>query len=137
MKSENCHTSTPQERPPVVMIVEDEPLAREAAARFLKTLGYCVTTAENGDSALTAGTKQPPDVLICDWFLGDGPDGVEVARILQHQQYLAVIFMTSHPLDELKAASHDLNVSGYFHKPLSLPALANAVKTAVSSKHLR
>ena len=114
------------------MIVEDEPLAREAAARFLRSHGYCVTTAENGDSALSAGAKQPPDVLICDWSLGKGPDGVEVARTLQRQRHLPVIFMTSHPLDELKAASHDLKVAGYFHKPLSLPALVSAVKAAVS-----
>ena len=102
-------------------------MAREAAERFLRSRGHPVTSARNGEEALRAATREAPDVLVCDWSLGPGLDGVEVARNLQRRFNVFVIFVTAHPLHELRATTGDLRVASYFRKPVSLPVLADTV----------
>ena len=130
MSREQRHTISPQSRMQEVLIVEDEPLAREATARYLHGRGYAVTSVKNGDEALRAATRNPPDILVCDWQLGAGMDGVAVARVLQDRFDVPVIFITAHPLETLRAAAGDLRIAGYFHKPVSLPDLADTVEEA-------
>jgi two-component SAPR family response regulator len=38
-----------------------------------------------------------------------------------------VIFVTAHPIDELRDATKDINVSRYMRKPLQLSVLATAI----------
>lgn len=111
----------------VALVVEDEPSAREATARYLESRGHDVWTAANGQEALEQAARLEPEVLVCDWCLGSRPDGVEVARQLTERYGVAVIFTTAHPIDELRGETEDLPVLRYFRKPVSLPELADAV----------
>ena len=111
-----------------VLIVEDDPAAREATSIYLEYCGYDVATAANAKAAYAAVVQQVPNRLVCDWQLGAGESGVSVARRLQERFNLPIIFMTAHPLDELYEETDDLNVSRYLRKPLSLSDLLEAVK---------
>jgi CheY-like chemotaxis protein len=121
-----------------VLVVEDEPSARDAMQRFLQFCGYSVTVAASSDEAIRQARSAPPDVVVCDWKLDgessgtngiDGADGVDTAVDLQHRYRMAVILVTAHQLDELKtkARQTDLDVSAYRRKPLSLTRLANDI----------
>ena len=111
-----------------VLIVEDDPAAREATSIYLEYCGYDVATAANAKAAYTEVGEQVPDLLICDWQLGAGENGVSVARRLQGRFDLPIIFMTAHPLDELYEETGDLSVSRYLRKPLLLSELLEAVE---------
>lgn len=121
-----------------VLVVEDEPSARDAMQRFLQFCGYSVTVAASSDEAIRQARSTPPDVVVCDWKLDgersgtsevNGADGVDTAVDLQHRYRMAVILVTAHQLDELKAKARltDLDVSAYRRKPLSLTRLANDI----------
>lgn len=110
-----------------VLVVEDEPNAREASRLYLSSCGYHVATAADAESALKKAETLQPDVVICDWRLGAGGDGVDVARELQQRYETPVIFVTAHPMDELLAVTADLDVISYFRKPFSLAALAETI----------
>ena len=110
-----------------VLIVEDDPAAREATTRYLQGCGFRVVAAGGGNTALVKGRQCRPAVVVCDWRLGGEPDGVAVARALQETQGAAIVFVTAHPLEELRDATSDLLVAHYFGKPLSLPELARVI----------
>jgi len=124
-KKQNKHPSG--EFRPFVLLVEDEPSAREASKLYLDRMGYRVFTAANAEEALRQAASQNPDIAVCDWRLGKGPDGVDVARELQQRYQTPVVFVTAHPIDELREVTADLDVSTYMRKPISLPALAETI----------
>lgn len=110
-----------------VLIVEDEPAAREASERYLVHVGHKVATAANAQEALEKAEALGPDVVVCDWRLGDGPDGTVVARELQKRHKVSIIFVTAHPIEELRDVTEDILVSRYMRKPLQLSTLAKAI----------
>jgi DNA-binding response OmpR family regulator len=113
-----------------ILIVEDEPNAREASRLYLSHCGHDVATAADAESAIREAERQEPDVLVCDWRLGAGGSGVDVARAIQNRYATPVIFVTAHPIDELIEATADLAVSRYLKKPVSLAILAEAIAKA-------
>ncbi len=110
-----------------VLIVEDDEFAREASARYLDHLGHEVCAAASGLEAAAKADCRPPDVVICDWRLGDGDDGADVARTLQQRYAATIIFITAHPLGRLRAQTRDLKVARYLRKPISLLSLASVL----------
>jgi CheY-like chemotaxis protein len=70
-------------------------------------------------------------VLVSDWQLGGRLTGVDIARTLQQRYGLAVVLVTGKPLAHLRALCHDIDVSGYFRKPVSLASLARLIDSGV------
>lgn len=117
-----------------ILIVEDEAAARIATRRFLQYRGFRVDVAGTADEAIDKARKLHPDVLICDWKLDGKRDGIEVARQLQREQDLDVIFVTAYALNELRRNAPDLRTVGCLRKPISLGTLAAAVESLADRK---
>ncbi|MBN8509650.1 MAG: hybrid sensor histidine kinase/response regulator [Burkholderiales bacterium] len=67
-----------------VALLEDDPTAREALASLLNRWGCHVVQAGSLDGLLAALPEhlRPPDLLLCDFRLGHGPDGLQsIARL--------------------------------------------------------
>jgi two-component system, LytTR family, response regulator AlgR len=113
-----------------IVIVDDEPLARERLRRLLLDLpGYeVVGEADNGESALELIERERPDVVLLDIRMG-GADGLQVARRLGQQSLPpAVIFTTAHAEHALSA--FDAAAQGYLMKPIRREKLAEALQRA-------
>jgi len=54
---------------PKILIVDDEPLIRDALSFKLKKEGYDVDTAEDGETALRSARENLPDAVILDLML--------------------------------------------------------------------
>ncbi|MGV2287337.1 response regulator [Trinickia sp. YCB016] len=79
--------SQPVEMPPAlaglhVLIVEDEPDARELVERLLQERGATTTALDNAADALAAYQAAPPDVVVSDIGM-PGEDGYEFIRKLR------------------------------------------------------
>jgi two-component system, cell cycle response regulator DivK len=70
------------DRPPRVLIVDDDRDNREVYAEFLRYRGYDVTEAESGAEALEKASDCNPDLVLLDLRLPDVA-GVEVSRQLR------------------------------------------------------
>jgi DNA-binding response OmpR family regulator len=112
-----------------VLIVEDDSFAREASERYLDHLGYPVRAAASATEAESIAVRHTPDVVICDWRLGGKRDGAELARALQRRYGASIIFITAHPLNELRRRTGDLRVARYLRKPISLSILVNVLES--------
>ena len=62
-----------------ILVIEDEPGAREALQSLLSEEGYTVDTAENGEHGLRRLSEFRPDTVVCDFYLPD-TDGLQILR---------------------------------------------------------
>ncbi len=71
----------------LVVIVDREELILDAAQTLLKQWNCTVIAATSGRDALRqlASCTRPPDVLLCDFRLGEGEDGVAVTAALRNE----------------------------------------------------
>jgi two-component system response regulator AlgR len=110
-----------------VVIVDDEPLARERLRRLLAEFpGYDVVgEAGDGESALDVIDDEEPDLVLLDIRMG-GMDGLQVARQLSEMDVPpAVIFTTAYSEHALSA--FDANAQAYLLKPVRLDKLKEAL----------
>ncbi|TVT86427.1 LytTR family DNA-binding domain-containing protein [Pseudomonas sp. H3(2019)] len=113
-----------------VLIVDDEPQARERLSRMVGELeGYSVLepSATNGDEALTLIDSLKPDIVLLDIRM-PGLDGLQVAaRLCERETPPAVVFCTAQDefaVDALQGAV------GYLVKPVRSEQLLDALKKA-------
>lgn len=113
-----------------ILIVDDEPPARERLRRLLAEIGDCEVVAEagNGNEALQTCNQTQPDVVLLDVRM-PGISGIEVA---QHLNALAeppaVIFTTAY--DEYALEAFETEAIGYLLKPVRREKLARALRHA-------
>jgi two-component system response regulator AlgR len=124
---------------PRLLIVDDEPPARERLRSLLDELGGIdvVGEAAGGDEAVALCERLAPDVVLLDIRM-PGMDGIEVARHLTAlSEPPAVIFTTAY--DEHALEAFDAHAVGYLLKPVRREKLARAVRHAarVASPQLR
>ncbi|MEM6640712.1 MAG: response regulator [Pseudomonadota bacterium] len=123
---------TKKQKPLSVLVVEDEPAAREASCRYLSLQGCDVSAASTAAEAKDEADRHRPDVVVCDWHLGDGPTGSELARDLQLRLgAIPFIFVSAHPTDEVRLSSDGVKRTMFLRKPVSLAALYQHIVAAV------
>lgn len=113
-----------------VLIVDDEPLARERLKRMVDELSdyQVVATAENGIDAIEQVDSTRPEVVLMDIRMPE-MDGLQAAAKLVEQKHPpAVIFCTAY--DEYAVEAFDVQALGYLMKPVSRDALAHALSRA-------
>jgi two-component system, LytTR family, response regulator AlgR len=113
-----------------VVIVDDEPLARERLRRLLADFpGYeVVGEAGDGESALELVAEKQPELVFLDIRMG-GIDGLQVARKLAEEDVPpSVIFTTAHAEHALSA--FDASASAYLLKPIRKEKLNEALLRA-------
>ena len=77
-----------------VLLVEDDPAAREGLELALCRLGYGVRCAVTGEAALDGLSGAAADVVVLDVML-PGLDGLEVCRRLRRRSEVPVIMLTA------------------------------------------
>ena len=110
-----------------VVIVDDEPLARERLKRLLQEFpGYeVVGEAGDGEKALDVIDDEEPDLVLLDIRMG-GMDGLQVARQISEMDVPpAVIFTTAYSEHALSA--FDAAAQAYLLKPIRLDKLKEAL----------
>ena len=113
-----------------IILVDDEPLARERLRALLADIGGCDVVAEagTGQQALELTQSHQPDVLLLDIRM-PGMDGIEAANHLARlNSPPAVIFTTAY--DEHALAAFDANAVDYLLKPIRAERLSAALKKA-------
>jgi two-component system, LytTR family, response regulator AlgR len=113
-----------------VLIVDDEPPARDRLRRLLSEIGDCEVAGEasNGNDALVACAALKPDVVLLDVRM-PGIWGIEVAQHLSaFAEPPAVIFTTAYGDHAIEA--FDAQAIGYLLKPIRKEKLARALTHA-------
>ncbi|WP_077033183.1 LytTR family DNA-binding domain-containing protein [Pelomonas sp. KK5] len=113
-----------------VLIAEDEPLAAEALADWVREMPQLelLAVCADGESALTAIRLHRPDLVLMDIQM-PGLTGLQVLRALGDDETRpAVIFTTAY--DEHALAAFELHAVDYLLKPFSHERFVEAVDHA-------
>ena len=113
-----------------ILIVDDEPLARDRLARMLADEPdyKVVAQAANAEQAMAAVMQQDPDIVLLDIHM-PGDSGLQTARQLQAlEDAPAVIFCTAHDQHALDAFG--VNAVDYLLKPVRREQLLEALSRA-------
>jgi CheY-like chemotaxis protein len=118
-----------------VILAEDDPDIQLVARLALKRAGFNVTVVGNGQEALEAVQRTPPDVILLDWMMPE-LDGPETCRRLKSDPVTAgipVVFLTAKSQEAEIQRALSLGAAGYVTKPFDALALGQQIKDVVAS----
>ena len=101
-----------------VLVVDDEPIVRDVLSRYLVRGGFSVGCAGDGEEALEAFEREPPDLVLLDLML-PRIDGVEVFRRIRTRGSTPVIMLTARGAESDRVAGLELGADDYVAKPFS------------------
>jgi len=114
-----------------LLVVDDEPFLRDAVAASLRFLGFGVTTADTGTSALRLARERRFDLVVMDVMLPD-TDGFElVRRLRQEDSWVPVTFLTARDTQADKVTGLTLGGDDYLTKPFGLEELAARIRSVL------
>lgn len=116
-----------------VLLVEDEDPVRLFSARALRSKGYKVIEARNGELALDILGTEPLDLLITDMVMPkvDGATVIKAAR--KSTLELPVICISGYTDESVLSEVEALDNIHFLPKPFSLKQLAGKVKEALEN----
>src|SRR5947209_10614566 len=118
-----------------ILIVDDESRVTNALRRTLAYERYTVSTAPDGESALTLAHARLPDLIILDLML-PGIDGMEVCRRLRAAgDDVAVLMLTARDTIADRVAGLETGADDYLVKPFALEELLARVKALLRRRH--
>jgi two-component system, OmpR family, response regulator MtrA len=118
-----------------VLLVEDDPGARQGLELALRRLGYGVRPAASGEAALHGIREATVDVVVLDVML-PGLDGFEVCRRLRRDSDVPVIMLTARGDDFDIVGGLEAGADDYVVKPVE-PRVLDARIRAVLRRMAR
>ncbi|MFY9319378.1 phosphate regulon transcriptional regulator PhoB [Lentibacter algarum] len=115
---------------PTILLVEDEPAQRAVLAYNLKSEGFDVIEAEDGEEALVMAQDSLPDLVLLDWMLPH-VSGLEVCRRLKSgkaTRALPVIMLSARSEELDKVRGLETGADDYMVKPYSVAELMARVR---------
>ena len=113
-----------------VLVVDDEPIVREVAVRYLERAGFSTQEAADGHAARRLLERDPPDLVVLDVML-PGIDGLELCRWIRASSKLPVIMLTARGEESDRIVGLELGADDYITKPFSPRELAARVRTVL------
>jgi two-component system alkaline phosphatase synthesis response regulator PhoP len=113
-----------------VLVVDDEPKIVEVVGDYLRSAGFSVATAADGESAVTSARARPPDVVVLDLGL-PGRDGLDVARELRRASQVPIIMLTARGEETDRVVGLELGADDYLVKPFSPRELLARVRAVL------
>jgi CheY-like chemotaxis protein len=116
------------EMPKTILIVDDEPVARELARKRISESGYTVLTAGNGEEALAVIDKTRPDLILLDVEMPKMNGYTFVGELVKKEfnPKIPVIVLTAH--EEMGPIFKRHGVRGYLIKPLKIDEVLIKIK---------
>ncbi len=120
-----------------ILVVDDEPVARQSLTDILKLEGYLVNSAPNGQAAVEYIRTHPVDLMIVDLRM-PGMDGLEVVQVVnQVSPETEVILLTAFGSTESAVQALRLRIHDYLLKPASPAQIIASVKKGLTRRTAR
>jgi two-component system response regulator MtrA len=113
-----------------VLLVEDDPAARQGLELALRRLGYEMRLAETGEAALDGICRAAVDVVVLDVML-PGLDGFEVCRRLRRDSDVPVIMLTARGDDFDIVGGLEAGADDYVVKPVEARVLDARIRAVL------
>jgi len=118
------------EMPGSILVVDDDPVVRSLMRATLKTDGFTVVEAADGEEGCRLYEEHRPDLLLVDLIM-PRKDGYELCRILRSRPesaYVPIVVATS--LDDVPsiARAYDAGATDFIPKPINWLVLNHRIR---------
>jgi len=115
---------------PDILVIEDDPIMREALADWLQAAGYGVRTVANGSAGLAAVQFARPALVVTDIHMPGMNGATVISELKRHYPQVAIIaisglFNSGHGLDADAAVA--LGAARVLAKPFKRAELLHAL----------
>lgn len=120
-----------------ILFLEDEPTIQEVLSEYMKMQKYEVTTADNGDDAISLVSRQDFDLAVLDVMV-PGAGGFEVlSYIHEHKPDMATIMLTALGDEQSQVKAFNLYADDYIIKPVTPLILLKRIETILRRTRMR
>lgn len=120
-------------RKPLISIVDDDELIREAVKGLMKSLGYRVEVAASADEFLRSPLVRRTSCLIADVQM-PGMTGLDLHRHLSASgKVIPTVLITAYPDDGVRERALAAGVIGYLSKPFDDNDLLACIRAALTN----
>jgi two-component system cell cycle response regulator DivK len=129
-------SALPHERPPTVLIVEDNEDNRIVYSTMLRHFGFAVDEAENGAEGILKARTNLPDVILMDIAipLVDGWEAVQRLKKDPSTAHIPIVALTAHAMPADRERAIQVGCDGYLAKPCEPRAVVEEVKRILAIK---
>jgi len=113
-----------------ILVVDDEPQILEVLKLYLTRDGFRVSTANDGNAALSAFETHAPDLVVLDLMLPK-IDGLEVFKRLRAKRTVPIIMLTAKGDEVDRILGLELGADDYIVKPFSPREVVARVKNVL------
>ncbi|MFH1683818.1 MAG: response regulator [Candidatus Margulisiibacteriota bacterium] len=119
-----------------ILVVDDEPDVVSLLMLLLKSQGYEVVSAGDGQEALERARTWKPNLILLDIMLPK-LDGYKVARMLKFDEnfrHIPIIMLTAKIQEKDKTIGIEMGADAYISKPFNTPNLLELIKETLAKK---
>jgi DNA-binding response OmpR family regulator len=119
-----------------ILVVDDEPDVASLLTLMLKSQGYNIISAGDGQEALEKARGENPDLILLDIML-PRLDGYKVARMLKFDEnfsHIPIIMLTAKIQERDKQMGMEMGANDYITKPFDTAALLTKIKDLLEKK---
>ena len=113
-----------------VLVVDDEPIVRDVAVRYLEREGFETRIAADGETAQALILRHDFSLIVLDVML-PGIDGLSLCRWIRANTDVPVILLTARGEEADRIVGLELGADDYITKPFSPRELAARVRTVL------
>jgi CheY-like chemotaxis protein len=118
---------------PLILIVDDTPIARTTLRRLLEPRGYHVVEAGSTADAIRVYREEWPDAVTMDMLM-DGHNGIVAIQALKRIDHKVKIIVCSATSDQsFVTGAAKLGVEEYLNKPVDAERLVAAIEKALAA----
>ena len=120
-----------------ILVVDDEPVARQSLSDILRLEGYTVNSVPSGQAAVEYVRTHPVEIMVVDLRM-PGMDGLEVVQVVnQISPETEVILLTAFGTTESAIQALRLRIHDYLLKPASPAQVIASIKKGLSRRESR
>ena len=118
-----------------VLVVDDESAIRDAVVYALRSDGFDVEEAADGETALQRALSGEQDVVVLDLML-PGMPGTEVCRRIRAESAVPIIMLTAKGEEVDRVVGLELGADDYVTKPFSMAELVGRIRAILRRRDL-
>ncbi len=116
-----------------VLIIDDDTEIIDTVQFALKSAGFEVVVARDGNQGIALAEKEAPDLIILDMMMPKRSGFLVLEHLRRNlENPIPVIMVTGNDGNRHQAYAELLGVSDYIHKPFAIDRLLNAVHGLIS-----
>ena len=115
---------------PHIVVVDDEPAARDMVGDYLKMHGFEVTLCDGGTSLRKSMVGRQPDLIVLDLNMPE-EDGLSIVRDLKARAPVPIIMLTATASLIDRVVGLELGADDYIPKPCELRELVARIRSVL------